>query len=83
MSKPFNGIILLLHAALLLLSNYSENQDITSGRPAASATFLSTQTAGGFVGCVYALYATSLGETSYNAAWYDWFEYIGNDQQYR
>ncbi len=40
--------------------------------------FLSTRVAGGFVGCVYALYATSLGEPSENNAHFDWFEYSGN-----
>lgn len=47
------------------------------------AKFLSTKTAGGFVGCVYALYATSLGSASDNKAYFDWFEYAGNDDVYR
>jgi alpha-N-arabinofuranosidase len=47
------------------------------------ATFLSTRVAGGFVGCIYALYATSLGESSQNTAYFDWFEYQGNDEVYR
>ena len=42
-------------------------------------TFLSTRTAGGFVGSMIALYATSLGQTSGNQAEYDWFAYQGND----
>jgi xylan 1,4-beta-xylosidase len=42
-------------------------------------TFLSTQTAGGFVGSIYAMYATSLGKLSSNAASFDWFEYNGKD----
>ena len=37
------------------------------------AKFLSTRTAGGFVGCIYALYATSLGQPSDARAWFDWF----------
>jgi xylan 1,4-beta-xylosidase len=46
------------------------------------ATYLSTRIAGGFVGCVYALYATSLGEPNENIAYFDWFEYEGNDETY-
>ncbi|NUO80254.1 glycoside hydrolase family 43 protein [candidate division KSB1 bacterium] len=47
------------------------------------ARFLSTKAAGGFVGCVYALYATSLGKPSDSAAYFDWFEYRGDDEVYK
>ena len=47
------------------------------------ASFLSTKVAGGFVGCVYALYATSFGQSSNNVAHFDWFEYQGNDEVYK
>lgn len=47
------------------------------------AKFLSTQEAGGFVGCMYALYATSLGRASTNRAYVDWFEYRGDDEVYK
>jgi alpha-N-arabinofuranosidase len=43
-------------------------------------TFLSTRTAGGFVGCVYAMYATSLGKASSNIAYFEWARYSGRDQ---
>lgn len=46
------------------------------------AAFLSTETAGGFVGCIFALYASSLGKESGNFANYDWFEYAGKDKIY-
>ena len=46
------------------------------------AKFLSTKTAGGFVGCVFALYATSQGKESSNKAFFNWFEYQGNDDIY-
>jgi len=46
------------------------------------ATFLSIRNAWGFVGNVYALYATSLGISSHNKAMFDWFEYCGNDEVY-
>lgn len=40
---------------------------------------LSTPVAGGFVGAVIALYASSNGQASANYADYDWFEYVGLD----
>ena len=45
--------------------------------------FLSTETAGGFVGSVFGLYATSLGKESRNKAFYDSFVYEGNDAVFR
>jgi alpha-N-arabinofuranosidase len=47
------------------------------------ARFLSTKIAGGFGGSVYALYVTSLGRPSENAAQFDWFEYAGDDEVYK
>lgn len=41
------------------------------------AKFLSTQTAGGFTGCLYAMYATSNGANSDNSAVFDAFAYYG------
>ncbi|HYE55054.1 MAG TPA: glycoside hydrolase family 43 protein [Chitinophagaceae bacterium] len=46
------------------------------------ARFLSTKTAGGFVGCVFALYATSQGQHTANVARFNWFEYTGDDEVY-
>jgi alpha-N-arabinofuranosidase len=40
---------------------------------------LSTPVAGGFVGAVIALYASSNGHASTNHADFDWFEYVGLD----
>jgi xylan 1,4-beta-xylosidase len=47
------------------------------------AKFLSTKVAGGFVGCMYALYATSIDRPSSNEAYIDWFQYYGNDEVYK
>ncbi|HTR80175.1 MAG TPA: glycoside hydrolase family 43 protein [Bacteroidota bacterium] len=47
------------------------------------AKYLSTKVAGGFVGCMYALYATSQGRDSGNWAHFDWFDYAGNDRVYK
>jgi alpha-N-arabinofuranosidase len=49
----------------------------------ADARYLSTKTAGGFVGCVYAMYATSEGKPAVNTASYDWFEIKNNDTIYQ
>jgi alpha-N-arabinofuranosidase len=43
------------------------------------ARFLSTREAGGFVGCMYAMYATSQGKESTNATHFDWFEVVTDD----
>lgn len=47
------------------------------------ARWLSTHTAGGFIGCVFALYASSHGKESNTKASYQWFEYRGNDEVFR
>jgi xylan 1,4-beta-xylosidase len=52
-------------------------------KDSVDAIFLSTRVAGGFVGCMYALYTTSLGKPSGNTAFFDWFEAVGNDEVYR
>lgn len=44
--------------------------------------FLSTKVAGGFVGVLFGMYATSEGTYSNNSALFDWFEYSGNDEIY-
>jgi len=45
--------------------------------------FLSTKTAGGFVGSVFGMYATSSGKESDQKAYFDWFEYKGDDDVYK
>ena len=47
------------------------------------AKFVSTKTAGGFLGCVYGMYATSSGEQSSNTASFKYLKYTGNDPMYR
>ena len=42
---------------------------------------LSTPVAGGFVGAVIAMYASSNGQASMNVADFDWFEYVGLDDE--
>lgn len=47
------------------------------------AKFLSTKVAGGFVGSLFALYATSSGIETNNKAYFNWFEYRGDDAVYK
>ena len=47
------------------------------------ATFLSTKTAGGFVGSMYALYATSSAEKSVNKVYFNYFETKSDDELYK
>ena len=45
--------------------------------------FLSTQVAGGFIGCVFGLYATSSGKPTSNQASFSYLRYAGNDPMYK
>ncbi|MBJ6110859.1 glycoside hydrolase family 43 protein [Hymenobacter sp. BT523] len=45
--------------------------------------FLSTQVAGGFIGCLFGMYATSSGQPTTNTASFKWLKYEGNDPMYR
>jgi xylan 1,4-beta-xylosidase len=60
--------------------HYSQDDKWTLLTDNVDAKFLSTREAGGFVGCVYALYATSINQPSSNEAYFDWFEYYGDDR---
>lgn len=45
--------------------------------------FLSTKEAGGFIGCLYGMYATSSGERSTNSASFKYLKYGGNDPMFK
>jgi xylan 1,4-beta-xylosidase len=60
-----------------------ENGDWKTLKDNVDGVYLSTAKAGGFVGCMFGLYATSLGKPSNNKAYFDWFEYKGNDDVYK
>ncbi len=49
----------------------------------ADGKYLSTKDAGGFVGALYAMYATSNGQPSYNKAIFNWFEVKNDDDVYK
>ena len=56
--------------------------DWTLLKDKVDGTFLSTRTAGGFVGVTLGMYATSQGKPSTSKASFDWFNYQGNDPVY-
>lgn len=45
--------------------------------------FLSTQVAGGFIGCVFGMYATSSGTNTTNQASFEYLRYNGKDPMYK
>lgn len=47
------------------------------------ARFLSTQTAGGFIGCMIGMYGTSMGQPTTSTAAFKWLKYAGNDPMYK
>jgi alpha-N-arabinofuranosidase len=64
--------------------SFSENgkawtllQDKVDGR------FLSTQVAGGFIGCLFGLYGTSAGPPTTSTASFKWLKYEGHDPMYK
>ena len=52
-------------------------------KSAVDGKFLSTKTAGGFIGCIYGMYATSSGQPSNNTASFKFLKYAGNDPVYK
>ena len=62
---------------------YSEKKEKYSLLKTLDAKFLSTKEVGGFVGCMFAMYATSNGILSSNEANFNWFNYEGNDDIYK
>jgi alpha-N-arabinofuranosidase len=46
------------------------------------ARFVSTQVAGGFIGCLYGMYATSSGQPTSNSAAFKYLKYEGHDATY-
>ncbi|MVN77610.1 family 43 glycosylhydrolase [Hymenobacter sp. HMF4947] len=47
------------------------------------ARFLSTQVAGGFIGCLFGMYGTSAGQPTTNTASFKWLKYEGHDPMYK
>ncbi|MGI4834303.1 MAG: glycoside hydrolase family 43 protein [Janthinobacterium lividum] len=47
------------------------------------ARYLSTQVAGGFIGCLFGMYGTSAGQPTTNSAAFKWLKYEGHDPVYQ
>ena len=47
------------------------------------AKLLSTEVAGGFIGCLFGMYATSSGEQTSNSASFKYLKYAGNDPMFQ
>lgn len=60
-----------------------DNDEWISLKRNLDAVYLRAVIPNDFVGCVYAMYATSLGHPSSNTAYFDWFEYSGNDEVFK
>lgn len=61
------------------------SQDLNNRKQVGNGdnTFLSTQVAGGFIGCVFGMYATSSGEQTGNTGSFAYLKYQGNDSMYK
>lgn len=60
-----------------------DNEEWIALKENMDATYLRAVIPKDFVGCLYAMYATSNGIVSSNSAYFDWFEYEGNDEVYK
>ena len=86
-----NSIDLLIVSEGATYSFYwSTGVDLTTGRvkwnilqSGLDGKFLSTKVAGGFVGSMFGMYATSLGKPTTSSVTYSLFEYKGNDDVYK
>lgn len=72
----FNGTEFSFHYSF-------DNKNWNIIKDKVDATFMSIKKAWGFVGNVLAMYATSLGKPCSNTAYFNWFEYCGNDEVYK
>lgn len=59
-----------------------DNKSWVTIKDKVDGTFIRAVIPRDFVGAVIAMYATSNGEPTNNKAYYNWFEYIGNDKIY-
>lgn len=63
---------------------FSENgKTWTTLKDKVDGKFLSTQVAGGFIGCLFGMYTTSSGQPTTNTASFKWLKYEGNDPMYK
>ncbi|MBX0291310.1 glycoside hydrolase family 43 protein [Hymenobacter sp. HSC-4F20] len=60
-----------------------DGKNYTLLKDKVDARFLSTQVAGGFIGCLYGMYGTSAGQPTTNTASFKWLKYEGHDPMYK
>ena len=61
---------------------FSKNSSWELLKDKLDAKFLSTKEAGGFIGCLFGMYATSSGEKTANSASFKYLKYSGNDPMF-
>lgn len=61
---------------------FSQNADWRLLKDKLDAKFLSTREAGGFIGCLFGMYATSSGEPTTSSATFKYLKYTGNDPMF-
>ena len=62
--------------------HFAENNQWVLLKDKTDARFLSTQEAGGFLGCLFGLYVTSSGTATKNTAAFRYLYYKGEDTMY-
>lgn len=60
-----------------------DSKNWTSLKNKVDGKFLSTKVAGGFIGCLYGMYATSSGDATTNSASFQFLKYAGDDPMYK
>ena len=63
--------------------DFSEGKTWTVLKDKVDGKFLSTQVAGGFIGCIFGMYATSSGQPTATTASFKYLKYEGNDPMYK
>ena len=83
--KSNNPVFLKIEANAATYAFYfaEKRNNWTLLKDGVDGSFLSTKVAGGFVGSLFAMYATSNGDQTTSSASYNWFEYKGNDDGFK
>jgi xylan 1,4-beta-xylosidase len=77
------GIRIASRGGTYSFSFKAEGKDWQLLKDQVDGKFLSSKTAGSFIGCLYGMYATSTGEASGNSASFKYLKYSGNDPMFK